>query len=77
MLSNLHPPDNASRKWVVCSLQVLTMKPKPVSLIVVFSLFHVLVLLSTWFELCAVGGKGHLYRTLYLAHVHIRVEGHH
>jgi len=64
------------RKRVVCSLQVATMKPRPVSLIIVSCLFHVLVLLSTRFEFCAVGGEGHLYRTLYL-YVHIRVEGHH
>jgi hypothetical protein len=29
------------------------------------------------FKFCAVGGEGHLDRTLYLFHVHIRVEGHH
>jgi len=48
-----------------------------VSLIIVYSLSHVLVLLSTWVEFFAVGGEGHLYWTLYLPHVHIRVEGHH
>jgi len=53
------------------------MKPRPVSIIVVYSLFHVFVLRSTWFGFYAVGGEGHLYRTLYLPHVHIRVEGHH
>jgi hypothetical protein len=52
------------------------MKPRPVSLIVIYSLFHVLALLSTWFKFCAVGGESHLYRTLYLPHVHTRVEGH-
>jgi hypothetical protein len=42
-----------------------------------YSLFHVLVLLSTWFEFCAVGDEGRLSRTLYLPQVHIRVEGDH
>jgi hypothetical protein len=45
------------------------MKPRPVSLIIIYSLFHVLALLSTWFKFCAVGGESHLYRTLYLPHV--------
>jgi len=36
------------------------MKPRPVSLIIVYSLSHVLVLLSTWVEFFAVGGEGHL-----------------
>jgi len=40
------------------------------------SLPHLLVSFNL-FEVCAVGGEGHLYRTLYLHHVHIRVEGHH
>ena len=69
-VSNLHPPDNASKKWVVCSLQVSTMKPRPVSIVVV-------CILSTWFEFCAVGSEGHLYWILQLPHVHIRLEGHH
>jgi len=71
-LSNSYPPDNAARKWVVCSLLVSTTKPRLVSLNVVYSFVHVLVLLSMWFEFCAVGGEGHLHRTLYLPHVHIR-----
>ena len=40
------------------------------------SLPHLLISFNL-FELCAVGGEGHLYHTLYLHHVHIRVEGHH
>ena len=41
-----------------------------------YSLIHVLVLLSTWFEFCTVGEESHISRTLYLPQVHIRVEGH-
>ena len=77
VLSDSHPPNNASRKCVVCSLQVSTTKRWPVSLIVTYSLFHAFWFLSTWFEFCGVSGEGHLYYTLYLHHVHIRVEGHH
>lgn len=59
-LSNSYPRDNSLRKWVVCSLQVSTTKPR---LIVVYSLFHAFWFLSTWFEFSAVGVEGHLYRT--------------
>ena len=41
-----------------------------------YSLFHVLVLLLTWFEFCAVREEGYISRTLYLPQVHIRVERH-
>ena len=49
------------------------MKPRPVSLIVIYSFFHVLALLSTWFKFCAVGGESHICQTLYLPHVHTLV----
>jgi hypothetical protein len=66
---HLHPPDQPSRKWVVCSPQMSTINPRRVSLIVVNPLFPVLVLPYPWFELHAVGGEGYSYQ-LYPPHVH-------